>query len=232
MANAPQWTSPLYATDEQVAIRCTGDYYNLCPPWQTLAAGSDGVFSSGTPWVLTSASVNFEAQGVGAQNVLVLTAPKPNFPGGATLMAVDSVTGNAVTLRRIGQPSNVGQPPGAAAGTSAVSFSVPTLGPQLDNATWQIKSRFGIDEQIVFRNSAWIYAGAEDAYRDLRDAVVFTVCYDRYTFENRTDKGDFAGKAKVMRQILDDVLARVQVRFGPFGDSSPAATLFNCKLSR
>ena len=34
------------------------------------------------------------------------------------------------------------------------------------------------------------------------------------------------------RQKLDDALARVQIRWGPFGNSAEPSTLFSCKLSR
>lgn len=230
--NGPQITQPLYASDEQIAIRCRGDYPVLCPSWQDMGSASDGVFANGDPWTMTSATVNFEDNGVTAQNVVSFKEPKNLFLGGLTLMAVDSVSGNSVTLRRIGKQLNMGQPAVPITGATGVKFSIPTLGPQLDNATWQIKDRFSIDEAIAYRNSAWIYVGAEDDFRALRDAVVYTVLFDAYTFESRTERGDFEAKAKRTAKILSDVLARVQVRWGSFGSSQAPTTQFNMKISR
>ena len=63
-------------------------------------------------------------------------------------------------------------------------------------------------------------------------AAVLSVLYDRYMQENRAEQGDFQNKIRRIRQQLDDVLARVQVRWGPFGNSAEPSTLFGCKLSR
>jgi hypothetical protein len=230
--NSPLWTSPLYATDEHVAIRATADFPVLCPAWQTLASGSDGVISHTTPWVLSSASNTFDTQGVAAQHVIHLTGPRTAFPGGGILLAVDSALDGSVTLRRIAYPLNAGMPP-TRVDLSGVSFTINTLTPQIESATMDLKKRFMIDEYAnTYRMSAWIYQGAEDAYRELRDACVLSVLVDRYTAEVRTERGDFALKLTRVRQQLDDVLARVQVRWGPFGNSAQPATLFGTKLSR
>ena len=61
---APDLLTTVYATDENIAIRAGGDFAPLCPDWQKLASGSDGVFTAGSPWVLNSPSVDFEAAGV------------------------------------------------------------------------------------------------------------------------------------------------------------------------
>ncbi len=108
-----------------------------------------------------------------------------------------------------------------------MTFTINTLDPQTEEASFDIKRRFGIDELIVNRTSSWIYD-----MRDLRIATVLTVLNDRYTAEARGDKGDFANKIRLIRAQLDEVLARVQVRWGPFGNSAEPSTLFGCKLSR
>jgi hypothetical protein len=225
----PTQTTPVYATDEDLLVRAGGDYPLLVPPWQVMATGTDGVFLSGTPWVLTSATVNFASNNVAANQVVWLTAPKSSFPGGGHLLAIDSVSVSSITLRRPHQDLNVGQPPGAG-GVSSVAFTIPTLGPQIEEATYDIKRRFAIDDMTgtnVNRQSAWIYD-----QRELRVATVLMVLLDRYTFEARTKGGDFADKVVRVRQQLDDVLSRVQVRWGPFGNSVQPSTLFGCKLSR
>ena len=226
----PEQTTPVYCTDEDIIVRASGDWTILCPPWQCMASGTDGVFTSGSPWILISASVNFAANGVNPNQVVQLTSPKVNFPGGGQFLAIDSVSGNSITLRRPHKDLYVGQPPAPAAGLSTVAFTINTLDPQSEEASFDIKRRFAIDDTVggdFSRSSSWVYD-----LRDLRIATVLSVLYDRYTQETRTDKGDFAIKIKRIRQQLDDVLARVQVRWGPFGNSAEPSTLFDCKLSR
>jgi hypothetical protein len=232
--SGPNWTYPLLGSDEYIAIHAMGDYMTLCPQSSVMAAAADGAFASGAPWVLTSATVDFQQQGVVPQCVVVLTLPRPNFPGGGHLLAVDSVAGNSCTLRRVGQPLGIGQPPAPSTGLSGVTFEIRTLKPQIDEASYRIKSRFTIDEQIPYRTSDWIYRGAEDPYRVLRDVVVFTVLADCYESQTRdqTENGDFARKAKRYRFRLEEALAQAQVRWGPFGNSSPPSSLMGCKLSR
>ena len=161
----------------------------LAPSWQCMAKGTDGVFNSGYPWVLNSASVDFLAQGVAPNQVVCLSGPKANYPGGGDLLAIDSVAANAITLRRPYKDLNVGMPPGPAAGLTNVTFNVTTFDPQIEDASFDIKRRFGIDENITFRDSSWIYD-----LHDLRMAVVLSVLYDRYTAELRSDRGDWVRK--------------------------------------
>ncbi len=226
-ASLPEQTVPVYCTDEDILVRAGGDFIMLCPTWQKMAAGTDGVFASSNPWVLSSASVNFAANGVSCNQVAWLTAPKTQYPGGGQLLAIDSVSGNSITLRRPHKDLHVGQPPAPSAGLTGVTFTINTLDPQSEEASFEIKRRFGIDENITDRTSSWIYD-----LRDLRMATVLSVLYDRYIQENRTEQGDFQNKIRRIRQQLDDVQARVQVRWGPFGNSAEPSTLFGCKLSR
>ena len=226
-ASLPEQTIPVYCTDEDILVRAGGDFAILCPPWQQMASGSDGAFEPGCPWILTSASVNFGANGVSSNQVIWLTSPKSQYPGGGQLLAIDGSSGNSITLRRPHKDLYVGQPPAPSTGLNGVSFTINTLDPQSEQASFDIKRRFGIDENITYRNSSWIYD-----LRDLRMATVLSVLYDRYIQENRSERGDFQTKIVRIRQQLDDVLARVQVRWGPFGNSSEPSTLFGCKLSR
>ena len=227
MSNLPSQTTPVYATDEDIAVRAAGDFVTLCPQWQQMAYGADGVFTGGSPWVLSSASVNFGSNGVQPNQVVQLTAPKTQYPGGGQLLAIDSVSGSSITLRRLHKDVGVGQPPAPAAGLTSVAFVVNTLDPQTEDASFDLKRRFGIDELIVERTSSWIYD-----LRDLRMATVLQVLSDRYIAEARGDRGDFARKINIIRSQLHDVLDRIQVRWGPYGNSSEPSTLFGCKLSR
>jgi hypothetical protein len=228
MSNLPEQTAPLYATDEDILVRAGADFITLCPAWQQMAAGTDGYFTAGTPWVFNSVSVNFQNNSVSPNQVLWITGPKSAFPGTVgQLLAIDTVNGSSLTLRRPYKDLNIGQPPGPAAGLSGISFLINTLDPQTANASFDIKRRFGIDENIPGRTSSWVYD-----LEDVRMATVLTVLRERYMQETRSDRGDFARKAKQMDVELQLILDRVQVRWGPLGNSAEPATLFSCKISR
>lgn len=230
MSNVPSQTTPVYCTDEDILVHAGGDFTLLCPPWQQMAAGTDGAFGPGSPWVLTSVSVDFQANGVSPNQVIWLTAPKSQFPGGGHLLAIDSVSGNSLTLRRPYKALGVGQPPGLASGLSSVAFAVNTLDPQIAEASYDLKQRYAIDDLMggdFARSSSWIYD-----LQVLRVATVYSVLLERYTQETRTGQGDFDRKVGRFRQKLDDALSRVQIRWGPLGNSAAPASLFSCKLSR
>jgi hypothetical protein len=227
MSNLPAQTYPVYCSDEDIAVRAGGDWFLLAPSWQQMAAGADGYFSNDSPWILNSTAVNFQANSVAPNQVVQLSAPKANFPGGGVLLAIDSVSGTSITLRRLHKDLSVGQPPAPAAGLTGVTFTINTLDPQIEEASFDIKRRFGIDENIGFRTSSWVYD-----LRDLRIATVLTVLHDRYAQEARSDKGDWARKIGLINSELQTVLDRVQVRWGPLGNSAEPSTLFSCKISR
>src|SRR5580704_10785750 len=100
MSNLPAQSLPVYATDEDILVKASGDFMTLAPAWQCMAKGTDGFFNSGQPWVLNSTAVNFATNGVTANQVVCLSAPKSQYPGGGDLLAIDSVSGNTITLRR------------------------------------------------------------------------------------------------------------------------------------
>jgi hypothetical protein len=227
MSNLPNQTCPVYCSDEDIAVRAGGDWLLLCPAWQQSAAGSDGYFNAGSPWVLNSIATDFQSNNVRPNQVVQLSGPKANFPGSGQLLAVDSVVGTSITLRRLHQELNVGQPPAPAAGLAGVTFTMNTLFPQIEEASFDIKRRFGIDENIAYRTSSWVYD-----LRDLRMATVHSVLLARYTQEARSDKGDWARKIELIQTELAIVLDRVQVRWGPMGNSAEPSTLFSCKISR
>jgi hypothetical protein len=227
MSTLPEQTSPVYATDEDIAVRAGGDFITLCPGWQQMACGIDGTFAPGLPWVLSSTATNFAANNVTPNQVVWLSQPKTQYPGGGVLLAIDSVFGSSITLRRLHKDLNVGQPPAPAGGLTNVTFTINTMDPQTEEASFEIKRRFGIDENILARSSSRIYD-----LRDLRMATVLAVLLARYNQEARGDKGDFPRKLEQIKIELDQVLDRVQVRWGLFGNSEEPSTLFSCKLSR
>ncbi len=233
VGNGPIATSPVYASDEDVFVRCTGDFAIIAPVSQQLAAGIDGYFDPADQWRINSATNDFQSQGVQAQNIIMLQGPSQAFKGSGIFMAVDAVAGNSMVLRRPNAALNIGMPPAPVAGLTGVTFSVQTLYPQIEEASYQLKqTKFMIDEAIASRASSWIYQGAEDPYRILRRLCVLRVLIDRYTIETREERGDFELKRKTFGIEHRDLLAQVQVKWGPQGTSAEATDIFSCKVSR
>lgn len=235
--NGPINTSPLFASDETLVGRLRGDFWSMATGADTLAAGTDGTFAADSQWTMTSPSVNFEAQGLQPQQVMLLTKGTINsggqaFTGGGRWFALDSVAGNSVTLRMVNQQLGVGHPPVSTAGATAVNFLCATYQTLIEDASWDIKSRFGIDEAIYWRSSMWQYQGVEDAYRDERAACVLQVMFKAFSIENRSEKGDYFQKIARFKREYDETLERLQIRWGPLGDSEEPTTLFSAKLAR
>lgn len=222
-----------YATDEDIALRASGDFTILCPKDQKLAAGGDGVFASPDLWTLTSSAVDFSAYGLTAGKIVQLTRPLTIYkPPGESLVIV-SVAPNAVTLRRKGQESSVGQPPSPATGLSGVEFSITTLGPQIESASYDLNRRFGIDDLVAGRRISELY----DA-REVREATVLTVLYRQYLSMSREageQRDNFAAKAQAVKSELDDLLARVIIHWLPTnipGGTELVTTRFSTRLVR
>jgi hypothetical protein len=207
-------TTPAYCTDEDIAVYSPGDVAILTPEAATLASGSDGVFAEDTPWVLTSESVDFEAQGVAAGMLVVLkggtSGASQLIRGSGANFAVSAVAGGSLTLRRIGFADGVGQAPGPPAGATAVDFRVCSLAPQIAQASDQLNRLYGIDAASLCHTP--------DDLRDLKDlelATVLTVLINQYGMGTRTGDGDFAAKLKTLETRLAAVMSRVQVRWKP-----------------
>jgi hypothetical protein len=218
-----------YCTDEDLAVRACGDFGVLCPKGQTLANGADGVFASGSPWILTSASVDFNARGLQPGNVIYLTGPKPYFTGSGEPCAVTAVATGQVTLKGIGLDAGVGQPPGPSAGLSGVTFSCKTLQPQINSCCLEVNATFGLDPNLTLKSPALVY----DPDLKLTSITVLTVLKRQYTFLARgKDGGDFREKLKEVSFDLTEVLARAQITFGALGESEAPKSLFSLRFRR
>lgn len=222
-----------YATDEDIALRASADFTLLCPRDQKVASGSDGVFSPGSPWALTSATADFQALGATAGQVVQVqvsgTAPAPS----PDCLVVAGVAPGSVTLRRKGQPAGVGMPPGPAAGAGGVKFKIVTLAPQIALVSADIDRRFGIANGASPGRSASALADPGE----LRDAVVLTVLYRQYLDASREVAGavdSFAAKARAVKADLDDLLARLALHWNraPGDDLAPPTTRFGTRMSR
>ena len=219
--------SVTYATDENIAVRASGDFVMLCPDWQKLAYGVDGVFASSTPWLLTSASVDFASAGVSAGHVVLLRKPSSLFKGSGELLAVDSATDQGVVLRRLGAVLNTGQPPCPSSGATGVEFLIATLDPQIEEASFDLNRRFWIDPNVAGRAPGDVYD-----LRDLGQACVLTVLTQRYAAETRGNQGDFALKLPLVRQELSEVLDRLTLRWGQSGTDRNSTTWFSTRIVR
>ncbi len=222
----PDRLSIVYASDEDVAVRATGDFAVLAPDWQKAAFGIDGSFAAGDPWTLASATVDFEAAGVRPGHVVSLRKPNTIFKGAGELLAVASAAGKALTLRRIGARVGEGSPPAPLAGVSGVEFHITTLAPQIEEASFELNRRFGIDPRVPGRSPDSLLDR-----RELRAACVLTVLAQRYSAETRGGEGDFPLKITRVHQELSESLARLEVRWKS-AMGSGSSSMFSTRIER
>ncbi len=219
--------STLYCTDENIAVRCGADFTALLTSSQVLASGSDGAFSSSDPWTLTSASNNFDTQGVAVGCVVWLRKPATAFPAGGLLMAVGAVNGTSLTLRRLGLAKGLGQSPVASGGQSGVDFQIATFQPQIEEATYDLNQRFNINPSMAGRKPSDI-----SDLRVLRRTTVATVLVDRYSDETRTAAGDYAGKLAMVKNELSELYAKLDIRWTIRPDVSSSTNWFSTRIVR
>jgi hypothetical protein len=227
MSSVPAQTTPVYATDEDIAVRAGMDFVALAPASQRMAGGTDGAILPADLWTLTSPTAPFLANDVHANQVVWLSGPKTQYPGGGIILAIDSIQANSITLRRLHKDLGQGDPPAPAAGLAGITFVVNTLDPQIEEAAYDLKRRYGIDETVLIQSSANMYD-----LRDLRMAVVLAVLQARYIQEARGDRGDFPRKIGLLTAQLASVLERVEVRWGVRGKNPPSSSLFGCLTMR
>jgi hypothetical protein len=218
-----------YCNDEDIAIRAPGDFRDLIPDGATLAAGADGSFAAGDRWTLISPTADFTAQGVRPGHVCQLLRPTASFGDEGELLAVEAVAGSALTLRRLGQPAGIGQPPAPAAGLTGVRFLVASLDPQIEEASFDLNQRYGVDEQIPDFAPAML---ARE--RELRQLCVLTVLDWQYLAESREKDDTFARKGTDIRAERQGMLSRVQVHWDrPPGETLPdVASVFGTRVER
>lgn len=205
-----------YCTDEDIALVAGEDFGALASRSTARAAASDGVFPAGLSWELRSASVDFAAQGVGANSVVLLFAPSANFGrvGTGEAFAVNSASAGSAYLRRLGEAPGIGQPPGPAAGLTDVRFACYTFAAQIDRASFQANRLCGIDPAQSGR-----HPGDLTDLRELRDWTVLTVLRWAYAAQPKTEGSDFSVKLGLICAELAEVAGRLQVRWGPGGRS-------------
>ena len=212
--------TPVYACDEDIAIRSYGAFGVLVPTSNTLAFGTDGVILSADPWTLTSATVDFEAQGLKVGHVVLLTKPTTTFRGVGRYFAVGSVLGNSVTLRLCGKTDGIGQPPAPSGGLTGVEFRCLTFDPEIESTSYQINQEFGLRP------------GEPDTIADLRvlnQATVLTVLHRAYVFAPITVAQEYAQRLNEVSVAKDAAIEQVTIRWGGQGgtaETAPSSFLF------
>ena len=226
-------SNPIYATDEDIALRASADFTILCPRDQKLAYGLDGIFDPSDRWTMRSGTVDFSGQGVLPGQLIQLLGPVSTIrPPGESLI-VSAVNGHYVTLRRKGQVAGSGQPPAPTNGMLAVEFLIATLAPQIRVASHDVNTRVGVNAAIPGRTASDLLDPSE-----LCEAVVLTVLHRQYRDMSRemgnTSTDVLAAKAQAVKSELDDLIARTVVHWkssaGPVGDTSSMA--FTARISR
>lgn len=221
--------STIYCTDENIATRAPNDFSVLCPGSNTLASGIDGYIPASMPWRLSSPSTNFGASGINRGNVVVLSAPVTRFPGTGEMFAIESVDGNSMILRRVGQAINVGYPPGTNANMTGVVFLVQTYQPQIEDVSYYLNRQYQINPSIPARRPSQLYE-----IRDLRDACVLEVLCRRLMTEVNPSAGSSAlQKYAAYREELSKIQGRLHLRWKPtiYGDA-PTSNPFSTRIVR
>lgn len=220
----------VYCDDEDVAVACGPDFAVLVPHDQLLASGTDGVFSNVNQWQLTSASNNFASQGVAEGNVIRITGPataNSEWKGNGSKYAVSAVGGNTVTLRRLGKPDGSGMPIGPAAGCTGVTFVIATFYPQIEDVSYWLNSKFGIDPGFPQISPSQVYD-----LRQLNRACVLNVVVSALANATRTKTGDFAEKLTRFSNDLSDAMDVLQIRWNQINENPPPSTRFSMRFSR
>lgn len=136
----------LYCTDEDIAIEASNDWPLLFAE-PILAIGRDGEIAQAEPWVLTSASNDFEGQGLAPGHLCYLRDLGDVLDGLVPyrdqLLAVAAVDGHSITLRPIGSTGG-GAPPALLGDLSAVRFQVSTARPRIVLATEAISQHLDL----------------------------------------------------------------------------------------
>jgi hypothetical protein len=229
--------STVYATDEDVAVRATGDYMVVCPEDQKVASGTDGVIDPAGPWQFTSATGNFTTRGLAPGHVIRLGGgmadAKPVrevFGATGDLFIVDTVdTDTQLTLRRIRQPSGLGMPPGVAV-LSGIPFKVLTFAPQIEENSYDINKRFQVDPTLPFRSADSLFD-----IRELRQlAVLGTLKWAYFNAWRNSQQDAYLAKGKVARDDYCELRDRLVLHWtasSGSGQQSPT-TPFSTRLSR
>jgi hypothetical protein len=221
----PAATSTAMACDEDLAEWDANDFWALAPRHQVLASGQDGVIDGAAPWLLSSASIDFEAQGVAPGHVLAILKPARQ---GHDLFAVAGVDGVTVQLRRIGAEADTGQPPATAAGLTSVSFEVRTYAPQLALSSADIRRSY----RLATNSNRELTDLAEHG-EELRQLCTLLTLRRAYLTSQKSADSDFSAKLGLIADQVSMIEARLSLAWGSYdAPSAPADNLFSTRARR
>lgn len=208
-------------SDESIALRAGSDFALLCPQDQKLVSGTDGAIAQGS-WVLTSSAVGAWPASVATGQVVQLLNHSNPIPKKLNeLLVVDSVSGAELTLRRKGMASGAGQAPGSPAALSGVMFLIATLGPQIEQASYNLDRRFGIDDLVTGRRNSDLYDP-----REAEELCVLEVLKRQYIDAWKAANDDvFKAKFLQINRDLDDLIARSVIHWSPASASDGAGPI-------
>lgn len=201
----------LACTDEDIALAATSDYPRITPNAWRLAQGSDG---TATGLVFSSATVDFEAVGVAAGMVLVLTGETAALT--SDTLAIDAVDGKSLTLHRLGLGTGIGMGPTLRAGKTAFTFEVPSCHATIAEMT----------RRLVLR---YTHADPAPAVTDLKCAAVEMVLCELYGSAHQlAGIGGQVGdnfRAKYLQHLTrrDECLATLDSLYGIGAKGDPTA---------
>lgn len=217
----------VWATDEAVYNRATMDFPTLVPASGQLAGASDGAIDSGAPWTLTSATVNAATYGIEAGAIVHLMPTPTTFKSPGVCWVLGSVTGGgAMVLRRPSKAASVGQPP-TITSLTGVHFRVLTLGPQIEQASYDLNRIFGVDPLVSGRAPSDLYDP-----RQLETAVVYRVLAQQYLAAAKQPDDDFVQKSRRYHQLATEAEAAINLIWSQNSRPLETTNRFSTRLSR
>ncbi len=206
-----------FASEEQLALRAPADFLAILPLEQAVASGIDGRLSPGDSWTLRSTSVDFQMQGVESGQLVRLSLATGPLPSPGQLYVVESVSGNAISIRRMGQPGGVGQPPAPLSGLEEVEFLIVTFMPQLVQSSEDVASRLGL---------ASVGGALCDPIRDthtVRDLTILKVLYQLYEAASLRSESEIDGYSRLSMHFQAEYNDRLSRLVSSCGSGQPAA---------
>lgn len=203
------------ATDEDLALKASGDWPLIAPPYQRMAEGGDGVFGVDR-WTLSSATNDFEAQGLTTGYLLILPKEIDEVDRTSDILGIVSATGQDLVLRRIGMAAGLGRPAGPVGGGDNVPFVCLTAAPQIARKTYEIQRQFNIQTSEDLSDS-----------EDIRRAVVLMVLIELYesaAISMIPEKDALASKAKQLKDELKCALDTLDDLYGLDGSGNTAVS--------
>lgn len=224
----PDVFAGLYCDDESIADRVGLDWRNSAHRMSRVAGGTDGVFSAGARWTLTSQTCDFAARGLQAGHVLAIRyATGTNATQIDDMLAINATGGElsapySVTLRRIGDAAGFGEPAGPVVGAASVRFDCWSARTNITNYGRQAAERWKLSGRDLDADGLREMVEEWTALKTLEWVFFFAA---RQTGATRSGSGsggdDYSNKSLALRDELKAIEAILDARYGI--DTSPDA---------